>query len=219
MTPGIPNQIELANNLTNSISGSIGWVSVAYPVYDNTSYAGSIQDLTGVAFKVTDPTGAYSTAYPSVGQVGTIIHDYYSDVVSIDDLTQQSRVIGTNVLVHKANYINLNVNLSVVYDTTTSTISNTNSAIQSAINTYFDSIDFGTTVSFGGILKAVYSTGGVSSARISTSGDNPANYGLQSLYIDGVTVKQTYTKDILLNANQIPNLVNVNITSFGYNNY
>ena len=219
LVPGNPNKILLSNNLTSQVSGTIGWVSVAYPVYDATNYAGSIQDATGFVIKATDPTGSYQTSYPvTAGSIaGSFTFDYYLNVVSLDNLSQQSRVVGSNVLAHQAQYLNLIVNLSVFYGNSTSP-SVTNSAIQTAIVSYFNSVSFGGTVSLSNLLSRLYGISGVSGARISTATDNPNNYGLQSVNRDG-SVIAIFTKDILLNSNQLPLLYKINFTTFGQNNF
>ena len=219
LTAGNPNIITLANNLSSNVGVDSAWVAVMWPAYDITSNAGSMLDLSGTVLEATDPTGSYGASYPSAtpNQVGIFTHDYYSDVVNIDNLAQQSRVVGSNVLVHQANFVNLIVNLSIVY-TSTANFSATNSAIQSAITNYFQNVPFDSSVSFSTILNSAFNATGVQSVRISTAADNPTNYGVQVVNLDG-SIRKIYTKDILLSANQIPNLYSINYTVFGVNNF
>jgi uncharacterized phage protein gp47/JayE len=221
LVPGTPNIIKLANNLTGSVSSTVNWFSVAYPVYDNTTNAGSILDIAGIALisGSTTTTNTYGTDYPTniPYQAGTVLHDYYSSVTTIDNLAQQSRVLGTNVLVHEASYLPLTINLSLVYDTN-STIPSVNSNIKNNITQYLNSVPFGSTVSFGGILQAVYKTNGVGAARITSSSEGVANYGIQIVWPNG-SIRSTNTKDILLNSNQIPSLYNINYKTYNYNNF
>ena len=218
LVPGNPNTIYLANNLTNSISGTVGWVSVAYPVYDNTNTAGSILDITGVCISGGDPTGAYGTDWPAVNSVGTLAHNFYSDVQSIDDLVQQSRTVGINALVHAPQYLLLKINLSIVYNQNAN-VNSVNSSIQTALSQYLNSVSFGSVVSLSTIVQTVYNVGGVWSARITTSSDNSTNYGVQAVNLDGTNKGTAYTKDIILNANQIPYLYTANLNSFGFSNF
>lgn len=220
LIPGNPNQIVLANNLTVNISGSTSWVSIAYPIYDNTKTAGSILDISGVALKAVDPTGSYLTNYPnSVNyQVGTLQHSYYSDVVNVDNLAQQSRVVGSNTLAHIAKFVPLVINFSVVYTPNTNPIV-ANSSIQSAVSNYLSSIAFDSAVSMTSLLNAAAGSSGVQAIRITTQSDNPNNYGVQIVNLDGSANGTPYFKDILLANNQIPTLFQINYTVFGVNNF
>ena len=221
LIPGNPNQIVLANNLTSSIaSTSTSWVSVSYPVYDVTKTAGSILDITGIALKAVDPTGSYLTNYPSSVnyQVGTISHSYYSDVVDVDNLAQQSRVVGSNTLAHIAKFVPLIINFTIVYTPNTNPIV-ANNSIQNAVINYLSSIPFGSSVNISSLLNAAANSTGVQAIRISTQSDNPNNYGIQVVNIDGSANGTPYFKNILLANNQVPKLYQINYTTAGANNF
>jgi len=220
ITPGNPNTIYLATNLVGNVNGSIGWQPVAYPIYDNTNNAGSIQDLTAVALKAIDPTGSYGTSYfTNINyQTGILAHSFYADVVTVDNLSQQSRVIGSNVLARQAQFLPLVLNFSIVYSPG-ATPSNVNLAVQSAINGYLSSVPFGRSVSIAGLLSSVYRTNGLQSIRLTNSNDNPTYYGIQVVNIDGSPNGTPYLKDILLRANQVPLLYAINFNVFGINNF
>jgi hypothetical protein len=125
--------------------------------------------------------------------------------------------VGTNLLVHEANWVNLQVNLSIVYNTT-NTITSVNSSIQNAISTYLGTVPIGGKVAFGGILQAVYQVQGVGTARISNSTDDAVNYGVAILNPDGSILKNN-TNDWILNSNQVPRLLNINYKTFGFGNF
>ena len=220
LVPGNPNQILLANNLALGVSGSLSWATVAYPVYDETTTTGSILDKSGIALVRSDPTSSYGNNYPNAVpyQVGTFTHSYYSDVVATDALAQQSRIVGTNVLVHQAEFVNIVVNFSIIY-TSSANPSVTNNAILSAVTNYLQTIPFGSTISLNNLLQTAYGSAGVQSIRIATAIDNPNNYGIQIMNIDGSKQGTPYTKDILLDSNNVPNLYGINYTVFGVNNY
>ena len=221
LIPGNPNQIVLANNLTSNISSTnTSWVSIAYPVYDNTKTAGSILDISGVALKSVDPTGSYLSNYPSSVnyQVGTILHSYYSDVVNVDNLAQQSRVVGSNTLAHIAKFVPLTINFSIVYTPNTNPIV-ANSSVQSSVASYLNSVPFASAVNLASLLNAAANSTGVQAIRISTQSDNPNNYGIQIVNLDGSNNGTPYFKDILLANNQVPTLFQVNYTTFGVNNF
>ena len=220
LIPGNPNQIVMSNNFTADVSGTITWRTVAYPVYDNTKLAGTMQDITGVAFRAIDPVG-YGSGYwlsDLNRQSGSIQHDYYSDVVAVDNLVQQARTTGTDILVHQADYRRFIVNISISY-ATNSNPSNINSTIQNTVSQYFSLINFGDVVNLNGIVQAVYGTGGITAVRITTSSDSATSYGLQEVNIDGSVKPGNYTKDILLSSNEIAVLDHVNFFQFGQNNF
>ena len=80
-------------------------------------------------------------------------------------------------------------------------------------------IPFGSTISLNNLLQTAYGSAGVQSIRIATAIDNPNNYGIQIMNIDGSKQGTPYTKDILLDSNNVPNLYGINYTVFGVNNY
>ena len=105
LVPGAPNTIYLSNTLTGNVTTCTGtFVTVGYPVYDITNNAGSVLDMTAVAINSNEQAGYRSQNYfPWVASgitsaVGTIVHNYNSDVTQVNDIIQQSRVVSTNVL-------------------------------------------------------------------------------------------------------------------------
>jgi uncharacterized phage protein gp47/JayE len=226
LSQGSPNTIYLSNALTSNVTTCTGtFVTVAYPVYDATNNAGSILDMTGIAVKA-DPQAGYRsqsyfpfTASGITTAVGTILYNYNSDVTQVNDIIQQSRVVGTNVLVRQAQYLNLIINLSIIY-TQNSNISIANSSIQNALIQFLQSISYDKVISFSDIASVVYGVAGVASARVSTQGDNPNQYGILSVPLDGnLSNARQYTSDILLASNQLAQFFGMNVTTFGFNNF
>ena len=218
LIPGSPNRINLNSPLTASglASSTLTFTVVAYPVYDNTTTVGSINDISGVAFKTSDPSNYGNSTYPSNGLIGTLTHTYNSDVQQVDDLEQQARTVGTNLLVHQAQLVSLIVNLSVVYDPNYN-VPTVNSSILTTITDLFKGISYAGVVRFSDIVKNVLDVQGVVNVRIATSSDS-VNYGIKSVTLDGSTITQ-YTKDIILKSNQLPSLYSINVTQFGQNNF
>ncbi len=223
---GTPNTIYLSNSLTSSVVTCTGtFVTVGYSVYDNTNNAGSVLDMTGIGIDGNEQVGYRSQNYfpwsasGITTAVGTVVHNYNYDVVQVNDLIQQSRVVGTNVLVRSAQYLNLIINLSVIY-VQNANIPVVNSTIQNALIQYLSTISYDQVISFSSIASTVYNVGGVASARVSTQQDNPNQYGILSIPMDGtLTNAIQYTSDILLANNQLTQLFNMNITTFGLNNF
>ena len=226
LTPGTPNTIYLSNTLTGNVTTCTGtFVTVGYPVYDITNNAGSVLDMTGIAIDSNEQVGYQSQSYfpwstsGIVTAVGTILYNYNYDVAQVNDIIQQSRVVGVNALVRQAQYLNLIVNLSVIY-VQNANIPVVNSAIQNALVQFLQSVSYDQVISFSNLAAVVYGVGGVASARVSTIGDNPNQYGILSVPLDGTLANATqYTSDILLANNQLAQLFGFNITTFGLNNF
>ncbi len=225
-TAGTPNTIYLSNTLTSNVGLCSGtFITVGYPVYDITNTNGSVLDMTGIGVDANEQVGYRSQNYfpwttsGIVTAVGTILYNYNADVVQVNDLIQQSRVVGTNVLVRQAQYLNLIINLSVIYVQNANIIT-VNSAIQNALVQYLQSISYDQVINFSNIAAVVYGVGGVASARVSTINDNPNQYGILSVPLDGsLTNAIQHTSDILLSNNQLAQLTGMNITTFGLNNF
>jgi hypothetical protein len=95
-----------------------------------------------------------------------------------------------------------------------------NSAIQNALVQFLQSISYDQVISLSNLASVVYGVGGVASARVSTITDNPNQYGILSVPLDGtLTNAVQYTSDILLANNQLAQLFSMNITTFGLNNF
>jgi uncharacterized phage protein gp47/JayE len=226
LSPGTPNTIYLSNVLTSDVTTCTGtFVTVGYSVYDNTNNAGSVLDMTGIAVTSNEQVGYQSQNYfpwsndGIVTAVGTILYNYNYDVSQVNDIIQQSRVVGTNVLVRQAQYLNLIINLSVIY-VQNANIPVVNSAIQNALVQFLQSISYDQVISLSSVASVVYGVGGVASARVSTATDNPNQYGILSVPLDGTLEFATqYTSDIPLANNQLAQLFGINITTFGLNNF
>ena len=214
---GSPNVITLSTTLNSGVNNAVQWNTVAYPFYDTTLNAGSINDLTHIAIDSGNAAGYGYPLSPATATVGTFSHFYNSDISQVETLEQQARVVGTNVLTHQAQILRLIFNLSIVYQQNVN-VPSVNNAIYTAVNQYLQNITFNSTLSLSQVISAVLLVPGVASARITTTTDNSTNYGVQSVAIDG-TVLQTYTRDILIPNNQIPSLYNVKINGYGANNF
>jgi len=224
LTPGTPNYIYLNNTLTSDVTTASGtFVTVGYPVYDNTNNAGSVLDATGIGIDYYEQVGYSTLGIPPftnspVSMVGTISSTYNADVVQVNDLIQQTRVIGTNVLVRQAQYLNLIVSLSVVYDNNVN-ITAVNNTIQTLVSQYLQSVPYTGTITPSNIANTVVGIFGVRAARISTSTDNPTYYGIQEVALDGTNIGTPYTSNILLANNQLASLYGIYITTFGDTNF
>ena len=194
------------NTTTNiTMSGK----SLAYPLYDVTDLAGSVNSISALALcSGSAPTGWSSL--PSVGNSAFVVypHSYNMDVTDVDALVQQSRPVGTNVLVHQSSFINLVVNMTLVISAGSSQ-STVQSNINSAISQYFAGFGYNQLVSFASLASSVISSASVLNVRIDS---------VNIVSIDG-TVQSTKTSDFVLASNQLPSLYGINYTYKGATNF
>lgn len=190
-------------NTTTSIAMS--GKSLAYPLYDATDQRGSVNSMTALVLCSGSAPSGWSSL-PTVGQQAYVNyqHDYNIDVTDVDGLVQQSRPVGTNVLVHQAAFINLVVNLTLVISTGSSQAT-VQSNIDSAISKYFAGFGYNQAVSFASIASSVIAAGNTLNVRVDS---------VSVVSIDG-TVQSTQTSDFVLASNQLPTLYSVSYTYKG----
>jgi Baseplate J-like protein len=157
-------------------------------------------------------------------------YNYNADVQEVDSLIQQQRLVGVSTLTHGADIQNILVNLAVVPTLSVNPTSLT-TAIENSIISYFSSIQFSQPIQIASILQAALQTQGVQNVRLATKYDSPNYFGIQivnpymfydsaqdlvqgaadSIEIQDLVVIQTYTKDVRLDSDQIPQLFKVNL--------
>lgn len=157
---------------------------------------------------------------------------YYvdNDVVAIDNLIQQQRLVGISTMTHLAKSNYFLINLVAVLSSSTN-ISSVNTSLNTQISNYMNSLPFGEPIQASTIVKIALSTSGVINARIANPSDNGGYYGMQEVTpytyytsIQEITqggastvdfrdilIKQTYSGDIPLGADDVPILFRVNL--------
>lgn len=103
----------------------------------------------------------------------------------------QWALLTTDVKVHLAKPIRLNVYLVVVYDPGIDATS-VEDDVFAAVDAVVRGVGFSSTVQPSDILAAVHAVGGVDAVRFATSGDDATNYAIQRVANDGTTVLDTY---------------------------
>jgi len=192
-------------NHNTSSSGTAVVVSgkaLVYPLYDNTVNQGSILDISGLAFDTT----AAPSGWPSLPTLSflTYQHSYNYDVSTVESLTQQSRPLGTNTLVHSAQYIYLTINARVVLSNGYSQ-STVFAGVTNSIGTYFNNFNYMGSITFANLSSQLLSVAGISNAKVTS---------VSTTAPDG-TILNTYTSDFNLASNQLPVLYNVIYTIRG----
>ena len=181
--------------------------ALVYPIYDVTTNSNSVLSVNGLAFDHATPPNGWPTL-PSALSWVSYQHDYNSDVTQVESLTQQSRPIGVNTLVHQATFVPLTINLQVVL-TPGFSQSSAQSNVFNQLNQYLSNFGYGQQISFAGIASQVLSAGGIFNVRVTSINTNA---------IDG-TVLLTKTSDFGMGSNQLPLLYAVNYVFRGTSNF
>ena len=206
--------IYLNKNITGTYPTATGITitgkTLAYPLYDITNYYGSVNSIAGLAVVSNASLPGWPTLVSgSTDKIYiTYSHGYNQDVVDVDALVQQSRPIGTNVLVHQATFVNLIVNLTIVIANGTSQNS-IQSNVNSSISKYLSNFGYNQSISFASIGSSVISAGNILNVRVNS---------VSIVSVDG-TVQSTKTSDFVLASNQLPVLYSVSYTYKGATNF
>jgi hypothetical protein len=151
-------------------------------------------------------------------------------VKQVDSLIQQQRLLGTSVLTHGASFMNLLINLVIVPGTGINSAT-LPSQIQVALANYINNLSFSQPLQINNIVSVASSVNGVVNARIASANDSILYYGIQEinpyLYYDSITdvftggastlvytdleILGTYTGDIELPTNTLPQLLLLNV--------
>jgi hypothetical protein len=183
--------------------------AIVYPIYDITNNSNSVLQNTGLAFDATTPPSGWP-ALPTQLSWIDYTHGYNNDVVTVEGLIEQSRPLGVNTLTHQAEFVNLVLNLRVVF-TQGFTPSSVENSIANQLSTYFSTFGYLNVVSFSAIAAQVLSVPGVSNVRLTS---------VNIAAIDGTTsTMPTFTNDFSLASNQLPLLEAINFTVKGISNF
>jgi len=201
----LPNTAASGGATNITMSGK----ALVYPIYDTTNKQNSVLQSTGLAFDNSGvvPSG-WPQAWPSVTSWAKYTHAYNDDVTTVESLVQQSRPLGTDTLVHQANFVNLIVNLRIIFSPGYSQ-STIQTNIFNQLSTYFSNLFYLSPISFALIAGQILGTAGVVNVRITS---------INTTAIDG-TITGTYASDFLLASNQLPILKNINYTITGNSNF
>lgn len=137
---------------------------------DTTLMAGTHQETSGIEWASSGaPT---STEIPGLTYVYNRVPELLNAVVA------SAKQITTDVLIHQATYAYIKPVFQIEYDRAFS-VSVTNGIIVSRLQQYFSSLPFGAQVKLSNLSMAVQQCTGVIDCKITTSSDDPSNYGVQ----------------------------------------
>lgn len=135
------------------------------------------------------------------------------------------RLVTTDLKVHAARKLLVNLNLAIIYLPGASHAS-VNDRVNAALQALFTSIPFDGVVQVSDVLSEVHSVSGVDAARFVNSSEDSEHYAMQRVDpTDGVTIQHTYDNggsparaiDILVGDDELPVLNSVRIIARAQN--
>lgn len=198
-------------SLTHPMGTSSGGVSYSYQVVHRTgAYGWSPYSDFGLEWQ--------NGSQPPNGAAVVISENYtYNDVIhAVQAALENWRLAGTDVQAHQGIQVFLQFSMAVIYDPVISQ-QVTQSAINSALQTYLSQLGFSSRIYPSSVVQVVENTPGVVACRFLTGADYPTwnpsspnnyNVGIQAVY--GGVVIQSYVNsagdplDVELGAAQMP---------------
>lgn len=182
-----------------------------YIVHDNTAYGWGPTSRFGIEWVATQPA-------PNT-QVG-VAYFYNKIPRSVEARIRRWRLVGTDARAHAAKPARLVINLAVMYVKGVN-INRVNQDIFTALTDLLAVKPFAAQVQVSDILHAVHGVFGVDAARLLTSTDDAANYGIQEVTATGSLIKNWASGgsavDVLLRDDQVPMLHDVRIVQRAQN--
>jgi len=174
-------------------------VIMASNLYDNDQalLKGSPYEVAGIE---------WTSSGPGLGTELTLVYVYNRTPRILQAIMKEAKQICTDVLVHQADFTYIKPHLFVEYDRNYS-IAATNTTIVGRLQTYFNYLGYGATITVSGMLLAVMQVIGVVNVKLIRTGDSGVtgdNHGLQ--LFDESTDITHYTvtdDDFKLNDNQL----------------
>ena len=189
------------NNAGSPVPGTVGdyWL-----IKDNTTLNNSIQCRDGIEISAAMASAIGSTIFPV---------DYtFNDVALLtQQIMDQHKQIGQDVLVHIATNRYFRINLVAIYDNGFSKNS-VDQSLSAGLTSWFTNNQiFGSIIEPSAILQQVFVTAGINTARFAKSTDNSTYYGIQEVDVYGNPIMQIYDPSstsvsgaIILQDNEIP---------------
>lgn len=187
-------------------------------VNDITAQGGTSRSLSGLEFL--SAANGQTKAIPADG--ATFGADYIFNAIprDIEQAIATWRLITTDVRVHQAKVVLLNVSMAVML-TPGLSLSAVQPAISSAISQYIATVGFGGVVQISDLLEVAHQVNGVDAVRLLTSSDNATVYGVQRVSSTGA-VLTTYSSggraaDVIINDDEVPALNAVTVVQRAQN--
>lgn len=159
-----------------------------------------------------------STNAPANAADVILEYTYNRLVRQIDEHIKQVRLVGTDTMVHRAEYIYLRFHLSIVFNPTYNAGTESES-VAAAISEWLETKDFQGNVQISDLIDVIKNLSPIDNVRLTTSTENATAYGIQRIANDGTTVLGTFTSDIYLRSDEIPVLESVTVNTRGSNTF
>lgn len=210
------------------------WEGTDYWGVNNTSAFGlSPLSLGGIEWLASD------SPIPSFGDAMTLTYNFNQIPQSVQAAISAWSLVTTDVQVHQAHVLDLNIYLGLIMSTTTYAQATVLSQVQAALSNYFNSVTFDGVVQISEIIAIVQNLPGVVAVRLLTSADDTSatypvnsqydttNYAIQSVNVenDVLTTFATYdgavfrANDVALNDDTLAVLNNVYLSFFANNTF
>jgi hypothetical protein len=137
---------------------------------------------------------------------GTSFNIEYVYNVAISQLQavmERSKQITTDVLVHSSDFKYMKLFITVMY-TPGFTETNVNQQIVSSLQAFFGTQKYGTTVQMSDLLQTIHNTSGVDNVRWTNQMPNGNKVEIVTRYGSSFETPIYYTKDFILNDNELP---------------
>lgn len=123
--------------------------------------------------------------------------------------TMNLRTVTQDSLVHKAQYIYMELNLGIIYiNTTQMTTSDIDDRAKTNVSTLMSTQGFGTFIQFSDILSSIRSISLIDNARFINEDEDSTHFGIRILDSDGNATthngNSNYTEDFKLNDDELP---------------
>lgn len=230
--PALSNQIIIGSN--TYVLGTDFWL-----VNDITAFGLGPLSKSGVEWK---SAANGSGDVPTVGAQMNLDYSFNQIPQSVQTAIQNWRLVTTDVMVHQAKQLNLNVYLGIILQGASFSPSSILSQISTAIEAYLASVSFAGVVQVSQIIAVVQAISGVVAVRLLTSADSSqvlygtgplnggnasANYAIQSMNdVDAVIETFTTTAggisraaDVLLTQDTLANLNDVYFSLMAQNTF
>lgn len=177
-----------------------------YVVKGVTNTRGSVREVYGLEWIA-------GAGGPAANTAMTITYTYNRAPQVLDAVLKKSKQICTDISVHESPRQYLIVNLNIEYDRGFDPAA-VNNAIQAQLRAFFGNKPHGSWVFMSDIILVTHQVLGVLNVVLTSSSDNPTNYGVQSFaYADGMGSNGTpYTADFKLADNQLGSFLSANLT-------
>lgn len=209
----IPEQLVI-NGVTYSQGSAINYNASGSPVPGTVGDYWLVKDVTNLRESIQARDGIEVTAAMASAMGASVFPiDYtFNDVPLLSqEIVDQHKQIGQDVLVHLAIYRYFRLNFVAIYESGFSKVSVDQGLSGAFTNWFTNNQIFGNIIEPGNILQQSYNVSGINTIKWATNTDNPSYYGIQEVDENGNFIAQIYPN---ASTNGAINLQDVEIAVF-----